>query len=770
MGLTRKTGLALGLGLLALLGVVAALSLTLVMDGFRDLERRLAARNATRLQEAIHEAHAQLDTKAADWSGWDDTYEFMVDRNAGYIESNLTEESLDLLRLSLIAFIDLDGRVIDSRGTDPDTQAFGAGCPEFLRAIEQNELLHTPPPPGESRHGLVILGTQPMLVSVRPILTSQMTGPIRGTLIFAQPLDEPMRERFEELMQAYVTFGGPGDSDRLESGFRRVPHPASASHPDVEVLVGSRQIRGVSTLPDLAGRPALRASVTIARDVTARGMASVRFSLLVVGATGILLWLATDRALRILVLSRVGRMSAELARIEKSGSASLRVSEAGRDELGSLARDVNRVLDSLDSRAAELGRARLAAEDAARAKGEFVAAISHEVRSPLAAVVGSVELLHDGALTEPDRRVHIEAIARNARHMLVVVNDLLDHSKIEAGRMTLEQIPFSPREVVSEAVEMVRATATAKGLRLTTDTGGRLVDQMMGDPTRVRQVLLNLLTNAVKFTPTGSITVRASMGPSDHGIAHLILDVEDSGIGLTPEQVSGLFRSYAQADSSTARRFGGTGLGLSISRALARQMGGDIRVRSVAGRGSTFTLEIPAGPLGELRMTLGSDTPAGAAAPRSGPDPLAIPEPSAPAAAPPTAGSLTGLRILVADDGEDNRRLLVHHLRRAGATVHAVADGRAAVAAAGEHGPAGGPFDVIVLDLEMPVMDGWEAAARLQKNGYAGRLLAATASGGDCAERCRAAGFSAYLVKPIRAVDLVSTAGRLGSTPQRRAA
>ena len=229
VGLTRKTGLVIGVGLVLLLGVVELLSVTLVMGGFRALESDLAAKDAERLLEAVAEAHAQLDRKASDWAGWDDTYEFMVSRSPAYIESNLNSESLEMLGLCGAAYLDLDGRVVLARGFGGPGEPMVDPCPEMIALVEREPSLRTAPEGAESRHGVVVSPSgEPLLVAVRPILTSQQTGPSRGVLVFAQRLDEMMVSRFERLLRQGVTI-----RPRRSGGIVWAPARSSGWRPSV---------------------------------------------------------------------------------------------------------------------------------------------------------------------------------------------------------------------------------------------------------------------------------------------------------------------------------------------------------------------------------------------------------------------------------------------------------------------------------------------------------------------------------------------------------
>lgn len=769
MGIARKTAVLNGVGLAALLALVAALSLTLVMDGFRALEVRFATRNAERLTQAIHEAHTQLDIKAADWAGWDDSYEFMQDRNQEYIESNLTNESMGMLGLCGMVFIAPDGAIHIDRGHVADDQGVKAWVPAdpaLLAALSADPSLRAAPPVGASRHGVLTVADGWLLVSIRPILTSQQEGPVRGTIVFAQRVDEHFRARLGELIRTDVSLKpvSTGTATELASD---------------GTWTDDRQIQAWATLSDINGQPAMVGRITIPRDITASGWRAVSFSLLVMLATGLLLWRVTDWGINRLVIRRVERLSDELAQIAAHGLTSSRVTIRGRDEIAALAGSVNSVLDTLERNQNELRRAREEAESASRAKGEFVAAISHEVRSPLSAVVGSVGLLREGGLTERQREENIEAIARNARHILVVINDLLDHSKIEAGQMAIESIPVGIADLVREAAGMSSAAARAKSITLVLELDDALPPAMMGDPTRITQILLNLVGNAIKFTHTGTVTVRArvhSQGARASDATTLRIEVADTGPGMTPEQVGGLFHAYYQADASVARRHGGTGLGLSISRSLARQMGGDITVESTPGKGSTFTIELPITACDErsIERDTTAIVPARADAPATHTSSVTRPHQFTPASltlvTDPTVRPLANLRILLADDGADNRRLISHHLERAGAGVTAVEDGGSAVHLGGRSTAGADAFDIILLDLHMPVLDGRHAARLLRKRGFVGPIIAVTASGATETDGFEDAGFNGVLLKPIEPGRLIEAVLRATRQDRRKAA
>ena len=389
-----------------------------------------------------------------------------------------------------------------------------------------------------------------------------------------------------------------------------------------------------------------------------------------------------------------------------------------------------------------------AARAASLSKSAFLANMSHEIRTPVAAIVGYAGLLVDGDPASPERAAAPAAIGRNARHLLALVGDVLDVSKIEAGRMTVERLATDLPRLVADVAGLMRPRAADKRLAFAVAFDGPVPRTVHTDPLRVRQVLVNLIGNATKFTPAGgSVTLRVACP----GTSAVSFAVVDTGIGLTPDQAGRLFQPFTQADESTTRRFGGTGLGLTISRRLAELLGGGLTVASTPGTGSTFTATIDPGDLtGVARVT--------------GPDEG---EPVAAAVAPEPVPRLDGRRVLLAEDGEDNQLLIGLYLRRAGAELTVADNGRIALGLAGAARDAGRPFDLVLTDMQMPELDGYGLAGELRRLAFATPVVALTAHAmaGD-REQCLAAGCTGYLTKPVDRHALVRlvaelTAGRI---------
>jgi signal transduction histidine kinase len=380
------------------------------------------------------------------------------------------------------------------------------------------------------------------------------------------------------------------------------------------------------------------------------------------------------------------------------------------------------------------------AEAASRAKSEFVSRMSHELRTPLNAIIGFAELLKDEPLTHSQKN-YVQLIASSGDHLLDLINTVLDHAKIEAGKLTLESIAFNLADLVNAVTIMVNQQASTKGLTFRNRIAHDLPQRIVGDPTRLRQILINLLANAVKFTERGG--VRLSM-TADEGVLHF--SVCDTGVGMDEATLKRLFQPFSQADESTARKFGGTGLGLLIARDLLQAAGGDIEVDSAPNAGTCFWGHMP------LRLPAAGETDSHSSA---------TPSHSASGTASSTS-VLTGKRVLVVDDNAVNCKLASALLARMGIAVETAEDGRA-----GLDRISAGTFDLVLMDVEMPEMDGMSATRALRAREAAQgtpRLPVIALTANAMVEdriRCQAAGMDGYVAKPIVVAQLKAEIERL---------
>ena len=380
---------------------------------------------------------------------------------------------------------------------------------------------------------------------------------------------------------------------------------------------------------------------------------------------------------------------------------------------------------------ADLTKAKERAEEASAAKSAFLANMSHEIRTPMTAIVGYADTMLEPDQTISDRQDALQTIRRNARHLLELINDILDISKIEADKMAVERVPADLPGILSDMLSLMRPRAVDKRLSFQLEVVGLVPRTIQTDPLRLRQVLMNLLGNAVKFTEKGYVRLRVSC--QKIGGEHTMrFDVCDSGIGIAANKLERLFLPFSQADESMTRRYGGTGLGLTISRRLANLLGGEVSVESVEGRGSIFTVRIGVGKLDGVEMIEGLTE-------------AILPKPTTIAKKVWTLKA----RILVVEDGVDNQRLISMHLRTAGADVTIAENGRIGVDKAVE-AQADNPFDLILMDMQMPVLDGYGAVSELRRRGFRQPIIALTAHAmADDRDKCLRVGCTDYLTKPI---------------------
>jgi two-component system, sensor histidine kinase len=584
---------------------------------------------------------------------------------------------------------------------------------------------------------------------------------------------------------AALTFNDANDARQTLSSFRADPHVVTACVYTGEgkpFVTYARNGAGRADVPPQVERDGaqfvgayLEVFHTIHLDGKAIGTLFVRsdlqqlrermyqYGVILVGV------LSAASAVAFVLASSLQRLISEpiqhLARTARVVSAernySVRAVRTSDDELGLLMDGFNEMLEQIQQRDTELAAhrdhledqvarrteelqkvntqlagAKDRAEEANRAKSAFLANMSHEIRTPMTAIIGYADMMLEPDQTLSDRQDCLQIIRRNGRHLVDLINDILDISKIEAGKMTVERVPCGLSHLVLDVVSLMRPRAAEKQLGFDVRFDGPIPEQVQTDPLRLRQILMNLAANAVKFTESGRIELAVRCAQAA-GSSTVEFDVTDTGIGMTEEQVIKLFQPFMQADDSMTRRFGGTGLGLAISKRLAKLLGGDITIRSAPGEGSTFTVTIDGGPLAGVPMVTGLN------------ESVMLPAP-----VPQTQKTirLTG-RILLAEDGLDNQRLISTHLRKAGAEVVIAANGRVAVDLMREQ-----TFDLVLMDMQMPQLDGYGATSELRRRGFTLPIIALTAHAmADDRAKCIRAGCTDYLTKPIDKALLLGT-------------
>lgn len=539
--------------LILFLGLVYIASRATLLDNYLKLEESDARQNLARALNGLDLQRQAFLTYNEDWAHWDDTYQFIQDGNEIYLEGNLNDTTFTTLSINLAFYIDNAGQrvfegaynlVNDTRTIIPASIEPYLASASTLRNLP-NEL--------DSQSGYIMLPQGMMMVVSHNILTGERAGPSKGVLIWGRFIDEGFMDELREATRLNIDIFRVRD-ESLPQDILDI-QPQILRNPEQAIIqpLNESQIAAYQIVPNINGRSSMIMRVTLGRDIYLQGQESIRlFTLSLLGA-GIAFALVVGVLLDVTVTRRQEKQVQEALTLAKDS-----------------------------------------AEAASFAKSAFLANMSHELRTPLNAIIGyselSIDELKEAGLDE--LAGFVEKIHLSGEHLLSLINDILDLSKIEAGKMDLALETFDLAPMVEELKTIVRPMVEKNQNKLILPDVGGL--QLHADRMKVRQILINLLNNAAKFTENGEIRLNVIPTQSGSGAeATMNFEVVDTGIGMSPEQTSKLFRDFSQVDSSSTRKYGGTGLGLSISRRFAMMMGGDVVVKSELGKGSTFTLIIP---------------------------------------------------------------------------------------------------------------------------------------------------------------------------------
>ncbi len=715
--MTIRTRIFLLVAVTALLsGLMVYLALDrLLVGSYQELEQKVLSTEIDRARQVIQEESDALTARAGSMAVRDAWEMLLTGRGDAPADVPWMREQ----DFGVLLALDADGkqkfamvRNEYSASRDQLTKDVRAGISAILQDATRQDPISVMV---ETRAGVA-------LVIIQRIRSGAGHSPVMGELVLASLLDDSMAARV---------------AARIHHDFSFVPAAADALPLRLD-FSDEQRAWGEFRLDDAAGKPLLLGRVSMPRDIHQQvkqlmGLITLILAVIMLVAP-VLVELAIDR----FVISRVRQLRDWASAVADGGPLAPPNAVGGGDEVGDLSRSIGSMATHLDGVQKDLELAREQADRASRAKTEFLAGASHEIRTPLTAILGYAELLQDRRLGDDEYFHYLATIRDNGEELLSLLNDVLDLSKIESGRLDLSWEKTDIRAILLGVLNLLEIKASERGLTLQVNGADGLPARAFIDPMRFRQIFVNLVNNAIRYTDHGGITLICRMNHPSPTNAQLTIEVRDTGIGMDTTQMARLFRPFTQLGYG-ARRSGGTGLGLALSQEFARAMGGSIRVESAPGKGSTFFLELPLGDL--------SGVPLAGSVPLAPPP---IPEPT-----PLDNETFSGACVLLVEDNPVNCLLVEKLLEKLEVQVHAESDGMIAL----EHLlKSGERYDLVLLDMRLPSLDGYAIARRLRAADYRGTVVALTASAmtGE-RERALGAGCDDFIAKPLQASDFLRT-------------
>lgn len=728
MRLSAKVTLTL-IGVLALfVGLNYGLFHVAVSHTFERLEKAQVTRNAERCVAAIRQEGDYLARTTLDWAQWDDTYQYVEDRNKEYEQANLMDGTFVDCRLSLIAIYNAQNRRIWGQAYDLEKDKAMSLWVFVADVLPENHPLIKYIAGRRVLSGLMLTDKGILLVASSPILTSKEEGPARGRMIMGRLLDNKEIRSLSERMQLDVRLY-PVHSGKLPPDLARVLKRVPATGEYEVIMDDPRTLRVFSVMDDLWDQPVVLVEIRQSREVHAIGQMAEYYTFFAIALVGLFILLAIQILLRRMVVAPVAALTEDVLIARKTGSVLAPFDLHRADEVGTLSREFDAIIR-------EWSAAKEKAELANRAKTDFLSTMSHELRTPLNGIIGLAELILS---TRSHEKQHdrMRMIISEAESLMIMINELLDTARIEAGKLNIEEISFELARLIEEIISVMSIRARQKGLTLSHEVDVEVPRFFVGDPHRIKQVLVNLVGNSLKFTDKGfvKILIQLKEKMDDHVILHFV--VTDTGIGIPREKQGLVFNRFVQVESSTARQYGGTGLGTSISRLLANLMGGEIGLESEEGKGSTFWFNLPLRVDRKLESAPVEDTPA---------------------AEEISKGLMTG-RILVVEDYATNQQVAVNHLQSVGHTVDLAATGEEALQAVREK-----KFDLILMDVQLPGLNGYQITREIRAGSTLNTkvpILAMTAHvSDDSRQKCIEVGMNGVVGKPLRRQTFLAVVDR----------
>ena len=718
MTLGKKTVvLFLVLGICFCFGSFVALKLT-VFPPFEAFENRWAKDTLTRVNRLLESDLRALEIMNIEYSAWDDTYDYVLGNMPEYPDENLDPAYWHSISINLMLILDIDGQVLFGYLGDPVNGGEVAFEDVFEGTITSNFTAVSEDGTESLTTGMLNTNMGMIQVVSYPIVNSGGDSPVGGTLVVGQFLTDDRIRELGERTTANVSLVAL-NSRELPLQVTDAVQDLKESDSPVNIVVDDQSVHAYELLPDAHGDPNIVLKTSVDRQISQIGTTTVRTATLFIAAASLVFLLAALLLIHLLITRPVRHLTELILGMRQTGNLNIDISTDRSDEVGLLASEFGELASKLRIARDELEEARDDALAMSDAKTDFLARMSHEIRTPMNGVLGMTELLRDTKLN--DKQQHFaRTIYESAEALLQIINDILDISKIEAGKVELDIAPTNLRNVVEECLDLLAETAHSKGLELICDVPPETHVNVRGDGMRLRQVLMNLVGNAVKFTDRGEITV--SMAQDDGTEGNYRFQIADTGVGIRPENAARIFEPFSQEDGSTTRRYGGTGLGLSISKQLVELMGGNIGLDSTFGEGCVFWFTVQ----------------------------LALDETTTELHQP---GLFIDKRVLVVDDNATNREILSHQLESWGMQVVTAASGSESLVVLGETNRQRGTIDVILLDMSMPEMDGLQLAqtiSHLSSFSDVPIVMLSSLSRADLNTEQLQAGPKDWLTKPVR--------------------
>ncbi len=628
MTLRKKALVIIGVTGVALIAILYLATRLIVMGSFAALEEQTMHTHIKRVVGALSKEIDRIASIAGDYAPWDDSYQFMQDANQNFIDVNFVKETFFNLKVNLFVCLNVFGQPVFAKAIDLASGAEIALPEGFQSHLQPDSPLVHLSTPESTASGLILLPDGPMVVASHPILTSVGEGPVQGILIVGHYLDRSETQLLAKTLQLSLSLF-PLSSAEISGDMQNVLDKITPDAPVIVVPVDPNTVAGYTTIDDLYGVPCLAIRVDSPRSIILEGRTSLRYfaaSLLMIsGIFGVIMLMVIERV----VLVRLTLLDQELARIRTGNDLSCRVAVVGHDELSQLSGTVNNMLTALEQSqtelrtqhdhleelvnsrtrelleinerlrqevtvrqriAEELHQAKEAAEAANRAKSTFLANMSHELRTPLNGILGYAQLLDKRSALPEQHHKAVSIIRQSGEHLLLMINDILDLTRIEAQKIVLQSRELFLPHLLKKLVDMHALLAEEKQLTFEYSLAANVPTIVYGDERRLRQILRNLLSNAIKFTKQGGVTFTVS-GENRFQSVLLRFEVIDTGVGISLDRLETIFEAFNYVDDQHLYSYG-PGIGLSLSQRLARLMGGRLYVESTVNVGSRFGLEI----------------------------------------------------------------------------------------------------------------------------------------------------------------------------------